>query len=98
MTLDAFRATLDASLPPAGLSVPLQALWRAANGEWDAAHALAQSDSGAAGAWVHAYLHRIEGDLANAASWYRRAGKPVCEAPLRSEWDEIAEVLLSGDS
>ena len=96
MTLDEFRRSVAAdSAPPSGLSAPLEALWRAANDEWDAAHALAQSARGPAGAWVHAHLHRIEGDLPNAAGWYRRAGKPVSEAPLAEERDKIAEALLS---
>ena len=56
---------------------------------------LAQSARDPAGAWVHAHLHRIEGDHSNAAGWYRRAGKPVCETPLDEEWAEIAEALLS---
>ena len=54
---------------------------------------LAQSDEGADGAWVHAYLHRKEGDLPNAAYWYRRAGRPVCEASLEQEWRDIASAL-----
>ena len=95
MTLDVFRRTLSDSAPPSGVSKPLQALWRVAKDEWDAAHALAQETRDAEGAWVHAHLHRIEGDLANAAGWYRRAGKPVCDAPLDREWEEIARALLS---
>ena len=94
MTLDEFRHSLADPAPPPGLCAPLEALWRAANDEWDAAHALAQSARDPAGAWVHAHLHRIEGDLPNAAGWYRRAGKPVSEAPLDEEWAEIAGALL----
>lgn len=97
MTLNEFRRSLADPAPPPGLSAPLEALWRAANDEWDAAHALAQSARGPVGAWVHAHLHRIEGDLPNAAGWYRRAGKPVSEAPLAEEWDEIAGALLADD-
>ena len=96
MTLDEFRASLAADAPPSDLPDPLRALWRAARGEWDAAHALAQSAPGADGAWVHAHLHRIEGDLSNAAFWYRRAGKPVCNAEIEDEWAQIAAALLSG--
>ena len=95
MTLDAFRRTLSDSAPPSGFAKPLEALWRAARNEWDDAHALAQAAQGPDAAWVHAHLHRIEGDLANAAGWYRRAGKPVCDAPLDREWEEIARALLS---
>ena len=95
MTLDEFRGTLRTAAPPAGLSRPLEALWRIANDEWDAAHRLVQAGAGAEGAWVHAHLHRIEGDRPNAAYWYRRAGKPLSEAPLDEEWADIAGALLS---
>ena len=95
MTLSEFHRTLSVDVPPPGLSQPLEALWRAARNEWDDAHALAQAAQGPDAAWVHAHLHRIEGDLANAAGWYRRAGKPVCDAALDGEWEEIARALLS---
>ncbi|MEM7025119.1 MAG: hypothetical protein AAF637_21415, partial [Pseudomonadota bacterium] len=71
-----------------------EAMWRDAKGEWDAAHGLAQAQDDADGAWVHAYLHRVEGDLANAGYWYRRAGKPVCQEPLGDEWTTIVGALL----
>lgn len=76
------------------LPVLLQALWADAQGNWQAAHTLAQDVDDANGAWVHAYLHRREGDSGNAAYWYRRAGKPVCSLPLEAEWDAIAHALL----
>ena len=81
--------------PPEGLSPALRALWHLARGEWDAAHCLAQSDRGRDGAWVHAHLHRVEGDLANAGYWYRRADRPPSEGPLDDEWEEIATALLT---
>jgi hypothetical protein len=95
VTLQAFQDSLRDDQPPAGVGLALQALWQEARGDWPAAHALAQAEDDAAGAWVHAYLHRVEGDLANAGYWYRRAGRPVCEAPLREEWSAIAQGLLS---
>jgi len=55
---------------------------------------LAQAQNDETGAWVHAYLHRVEGDLANAGYWYRRAGKPVADTPLKEEWAQIAAALL----
>ena len=94
MDLDGFKASLAQNAPPADLSRVLQALWHAAKGDWHKAHALAQAQNDAAGAWVHAYLHRVEGDLSNAAYWYRRAGRPQSEARLEAEWDEIAAALL----
>jgi hypothetical protein len=81
---------------PEGLKLALQALWWDAKGDWDRAHALAQADEGGVGDWVHAYLHRKEGDAGNAAYWYRRAGKPASRAPLAQEWAAIASALLEG--
>ena len=94
MTLDEFRASLAAPHPPSDLPPALAALWRDANGDWDGAHNLAQGDEGGHGDWVHAYLHRKEGDAGNAAYWYRRAGKPAARTTLAQEWDEIAKTLL----
>jgi len=75
MNLESFRASLDQPAPPAGLSPLLTALWHAARDEWDAAHRIAQDDDSAEGAWVHAHLHRVEGDESNAGYWYRRCSK-----------------------
>jgi hypothetical protein len=91
----AFQASLAEAAPPAGLAPALAALWHDAKGDWDAAHRLAQAEDDAAGAWVHAYLHRVEGDLGNAAYWYRRAGKPASQQPLRDEWTAIVRSLLA---
>jgi hypothetical protein len=93
--LAAFRASLAASAPPAGLGPSIEALWWDAKGDWDRAHELAQADEGAAGDWVHAYLHRKEGDAGNAGYWYRRAGKLASRAPLAEEWATIAATLLA---
>jgi hypothetical protein len=95
MNLAAFRQSLSADAPPAGLSPALEALWRDARGDFDRAHQLAQSDEGGRGDWAHAYLHRKEGDAGNAAYWYRRAGKPVCRTSLTEEWEAIASALLA---
>ena len=95
MNLDSFRASLAQPAPPAGIPSLLKALWHAARGEWDAAHRIAQNDGGAGGAWVHAYLHRVEGDAGNAGYWYNRAGKPHSGASLEDEWTEIATALLN---
>jgi hypothetical protein len=96
MDLPAFRASLSAAAPPLSLSHALRALWLDAKGDWDGAHDAAQADEGDAGDWVHAYLHRKEGDSGNAAYWYRRAKKPVCKTSLDEEWQAIAETLLKG--
>ena len=93
MTADEFRATLPSTTPPA-VAPLLLALWHDARGDWKKAHALAQDVDDASGAWVHAYLHRKEGDLGNAGYWYRRANQPIATDSLESEWDRIAGFLL----
>jgi hypothetical protein len=94
MTLDEFRATLSGSRPP---DVPplLRALWHDAKGDWDRAHTIAQDIDDAAAAWVHAYLHRKEGDPGNAAYWYRHARRPVATDSLDAEWSRIVAALLA---
>ena len=94
MTLSDFTASSAAARPPAGLGAPLEALWWAAKGDWDKAHKIVMHEESADAAWVHAYLHRQEGDLPNAGYWYRTAGKPVAAGALETEWDAIATALL----
>ena len=93
MTLEQFRATLSADASPTVVPA-LQALWYDARGDWDKAHEMANSIADSTGAWVHAYLHRKEGDLGNAAYWYDRAGQPVPTDSLDAEWDRITRALL----
>jgi len=83
--------------PPAAASRTVQALWHDARGDWDAAHEAAQEDHGRDGAWVHAYLHRKEGDLGNAGYWYARAGRamPAKSVTLETEWAAIARELVA---
>lgn len=94
MTLDEFQRSLTATEPPTGLSLALVGLWWDAKGDWTQAHESAQQDEGVEGSWVHAYLHRKEGDQGNASYWYNRAGKPVCREPLDKEWISIVRALL----
>lgn len=94
MDLQTFKNSIDGDAPPDGLDLALQALWQDAKGNWDEAHKLAQAQEDATGAWVHAYLHRVEGDLPNAGYWYKRADKPECASALAEEWDEIVAALL----
>jgi hypothetical protein len=76
-----------------GLPAPLAALWWDAQGDWPRAHEAAQAAEDADGAWVHAYLHRKEGDLANADYWYRRAGRKRAEVTLKAEWAALVTAL-----
>ena len=90
-------AARGGSAPPDGLSPPLLALWWDRRGDWERAHeAVSVDEQGREAAWVHAYLHRREGDAGNARYWYRRAARPVSAASLEAEWDEIAGALLGG--
>ncbi|PWU25250.1 MAG: hypothetical protein C5B48_02260 [Candidatus Rokuibacteriota bacterium] len=95
MTLDEFRATTTSPTPP---DVPpaLVALWHDARGDWNAAHEAAQRVEDTSGAWVHAYLHRKEGDAGNANYWYGQAKRPAATGTLDDEWSEIVRALLSG--
>ena len=91
-----FRASLSDTSPAPGLEPPLAALWWAAKGKWDEAHKIVMDEETADAAWVHAYLHRVEGDLGNAGYWYRRADQPVAKDSLETEWERIVSALLGG--
>jgi hypothetical protein len=93
MTAD-FKSSLSGATPAPNLSPPLAALWWAAKGDWTRAHEIVQDEEGVDAAWVHAYLHRVEGDLGNAGYWYRRAGKPVASGAVEAEWDNVVLALL----
>jgi hypothetical protein len=95
VTLHAFQQSLREPAPPAGLSPALEALWHERRGDWQRAHEIAQDDDGREAAWVHAYLHRREGDQPNAAYWYRQASKPVVHGDLDDEWRAIVTALLA---
>jgi hypothetical protein len=94
MSPSAFNRTLSDNKPPAGLSPALTALWWAGKDAWDRAHKIVMNDEGADCAWVHAYLHRVEGDLDNAGYWYRQARRAKASGDLKTEWKAIAAALL----
>ena len=94
MNLKDFRSTITSGRMPDQLSEALKAMWHDAAGDWDRAHDIAQEISGAEGSWIHAYLHRKEGDQSNASYWYHRAGQPVCNTSLDQEWADITTALL----
>lgn len=95
MTLEEFRESLSRDNPPRELETALAALWWDAKGNWKQAHEVAGQDEGPAAAWVHAYLHRKEGDASNASYWYTRAVKSPGKGTLEEEWSEIVESLLT---
>jgi hypothetical protein len=81
---------------PANLSLEAQSLWHAKKGNWDAAHNIAQDIHTKRGSWIHALLHLIEGDVANAGYWFAKAGKSAVKiAEIEELWEEIATEILS---
>ena len=95
MDIREFRDLLRREEPPPDLGFALTGLWWDARNDWERAHESAQQDEGPAGSWVHAYLHRKEGDTSNAGYWYRRAAKQPARTTFEEEWDQIVESLLS---
>jgi hypothetical protein len=93
--LAAFRASLSGAAPAPDLDAALRGLWWATKDQWDNAHRIVQNESSRDAAWVHAYLHRVEGDLGNAGYWYRQAGQPVAQDSLETEWERIVSTLLA---
>ncbi len=91
------KASLSDAAPASTFSPPLAALWWAAKGDWNAAHKIVQDEDTKDAAWVHAYLHRVEGDLGNAGYWYRQAGQPVATDSLEAEWERIVASLGGGE-
>ncbi len=95
MSFEGFVDSVAAGTPPAGVSRALLALWHDAHGEWDQAHELAQAAGGREGDWVHAFLHRKEGDQMNAGYCYARAGRPAATGEPGAEWEAIVRALLA---
>jgi hypothetical protein len=93
--IDSFKESLKQDTPPEGLDGPMKALWHAGKGNWQKAHDVIKDDESKAAAWVHAHLHRVEGDEANANYWYAQAGKPPHDGPFGEELNTIAFGLLS---
>jgi len=95
MDLQEFTLTTSRDLPPEGLIPALEALWHLRKGDWDRAHVIVQAhEDDEAYAAIHAHLHRIEGDLANAGYWYRRAGKRAADTGLEEEWKSLVARFL----
>ncbi len=94
MTLAEFKASLRNSTPPEGIVKLLAAMWCEAKGDWHRAHNIAQDVETADGSWIHAYLHRVEGDESNARYWYSCAGRKFSKLSLKEEWEEIVNALI----
>ena len=91
-----FQALVDETPePPSDLDPCLKALWWGRRDAWEASHDQVNELDTVVGSWIHAWLHRVEGDLSNAAYWYRLAGRPVAEGDLEEEWRELVEAALS---
>jgi hypothetical protein len=97
MTPSEFKRGLSSKKPPNGLSPALTALWWAGNDSWDKAHDIVMGEDGKDCAWVHAYLHRVEGDRDNALYWYRQASRELATGELASEWAAIVAALLKSE-
>ena len=94
MTFEEFKSSLKEESPPDGIDKTLAALWYDVKGIWDKAHRVAQGINNTTGSWIHAYLHRKEGDSSNAAYWYSKAGKSFPDMSLQEEWETIVKELL----
>lgn len=64
------------------------------DGDWDSSHQLIQQYNTSEACWIHAHLHRVEGDLGNASYWYSRAGKVMPDFGLDQELEDIMNSIL----
>lgn len=94
MDLNKFKQSLQEAHPPKNMSVYLDSLWYEGKGNWKKAHDLVDDLPGAEAARVHAYLHRVEGDRANADYWYRRAGTTMPSGTQEEEWELLVSQFL----
>src|SRR5687768_12069320 len=94
MTYDEFISSLSSSNPPEKITDVLKALWYDGKNEWENSHNVAQEINDKNGSWVHAYLHRKEGDISNARYWYSRAGKTEPQVPLKEEWESLVKHFI----
>jgi len=94
MTFEKFQQSLSQPSPPSAISEHLKALWYDSKGDWEQSHNIIQDIGDADAAWIHAYLHRKEGDIGNADYWYRRAGKKRPAVSLEEEWEIIVKKMI----
>jgi len=95
MDISFFKQSLALPKPPAGIGVHLESLWEDGRGNWDRSHQLIQDLNDTDAAWIHAYLHRKEGDIWNADYWYSRAKRKRPNSSLEEEWEEIVDALFN---
>lgn len=76
----------------------LKSLWFLSKGNWDASHDITQELHTKTGSWIHALLHRMEGDAFNAGYWYRQADRPFSEKTFEDEIKEITEFILETEN
>ena len=94
MTINELKKSLSNTNPPSDVVPILEVLWHQANGNWDLAHTIAQSQKSPEGDWVHAFLHCDEGDLANAGYWHWRADKLFATGTIHEEWEQLVTALI----
>ena len=94
MTFEEFKSSLEQTTVPVGLSIPIKSLWWDAKGDWQRAHDLIDHLNDAISAHIHAYLHRVEGDLWNARYWYNRVKQPEFKGSLNEEWEYLVKLYL----
>ena len=94
MNLEEFKSGLQNTSPPSGLNRYLLALWHDRMGNWQLSHEIVQDIDTQNASWIHAYLHRKEGDKSNALYWYTKAGKNMPDYSLEKEWEDIVRSNL----
>ncbi len=94
MTFEAFQLSLQQDQPPALPTPLLTALWYDGKGDWRSAHDIVETMNSSNAAWIHAYLHRVEGDHWNANYWYSRAGREMPDFSLKEEWEALVQAFL----
>ena len=94
MNLEEFKKSLSSSKPPENIASHLKALWYAGKDDWESSHNIAQDIHDKNGSWIHAYLHRVEGDTFNANYWYNKAGRRMPGYSYQQEWEEISLALM----
>jgi len=97
MNFEEFKTSLSSPQPPEKMSSYLKALWYAGRDDWEASHNIAQDIADKNGSWIHAYLHRVEGDTFNANYWYNKAGRRMPGYSVQQEWEELVLALVAGN-